>query len=175
MIQSASMRPEADEHHPYYARYIALVPQAMPVPALKEQMDEILPFLRGISEEKGGHRYAPGKWTVKQMIQHVIDGERVFAYRALRAARADRTPLPGFDENAFAAQADASGRTIQSLADELELLRLGNLAMFGTMSEEELRRGTVANENEISVRALAFIIAGHARHHAHLLRERYLV
>jgi hypothetical protein len=175
VIQSPSMRPEADEHHPYYARYIALVPQAMPVPALQEQMDEILPFLRGISEEQGDHRYAPGKWTVKQMIQHVIDGERVFAYRALRAARGDRTPLPGFDENAYAAQSDASGRTIQSLADELELLRRGNLAMFETMSEEELRRRTVANDNEISVRALAFIIAGHARHHAHLLRERYRV
>jgi hypothetical protein len=109
------------------------------------------------------------------MIQHVIDCERVFAYRALRAARGDRTPLPGFDENAFAEQADASGRTIQSLVDELELLRRANLAMFGTMSDEELRRRTVASENEISVRAMAFIIAGHARHHAHLLRERYQV
>jgi len=168
------MRPEADEHHPYYAKYIALVPQAMPVPALQEQMDEILPFLRSIGEEKGGHRYAPGKWTVKQMLQHVIDGERVFAYRALRAARGDRTPLPGFDENAYAAQTDASHRTIQALADELELVRRANLAMFSAMNEEELRRRTIANEQEFSVRALAYIIAGHARHHAIVLRERYL-
>ena len=174
MIHSASMRPEADEHHPYYARYIALVPQAMPLPALEEQLAEILPFLRGLNEAKGSLRYAPGKWTVKQVLQHVIDGERVFAYRALRAARGDRTPLPGFDENAFADQADAGQRTIQSLADELELLRRANLAMFSSMSEEDLRRRTVANGHEISVRALAFIIAGHARHHTQLLRERYL-
>lgn len=174
MFQSTSMRPEADEHHAYYAKYIALVPQAMPIPALEQQLTELLPFLHGLSEEMGDHRYAPGKWTVKQVIQHLIDGERVFAYRALRAARGDRTPLPGFDENAYADQADVSGRTLRSLVDELELLRRANLALFSSMSEEQLRRRTVANEHEISARALAFIIAGHTRHHANLLRERYL-
>jgi hypothetical protein len=168
------MRPEADEHHPYYAKYIALVPQAMPVPAMEEQLAEMLPLLRGLSEEQGGHRYAPGKWTVKQLVQHVIDCERIFAYRALRAARGDRTPLPGFDENDYAAQADVSRRTIQSLADELEVVRRANLAMFSAMNEDDLRRRTVANDSEMSVRAIAFIIAGHARHHSNVLRERYL-
>ena len=174
VIQPASMRPEADEHHPYYAKYIALVPQALPVLALEAQLAEMLPFLRGLREELGDHRYAPGKWSVKQVLQHVIDSERVFAYRALRAGRGDRTPLPGFDENDYADHADVSRRTIQSLADELELLRRANLALFSAMSEEELRRRTVANGHEISTRALAFILAGHARHHATLLRERYL-
>jgi len=175
VIQSASMRPEADEYDPYYAKYLALVPQATPLPAMEEQLAEMLSLLRGLSEEQGGHRYAPGKWTVKQLLQHVIDGERVFAYRALRAARGDRTPLPGFDENTFADQADASRRTIQSLADELELVRRANLAMFSAMSEEELRRRTIANDSEMSVRAIAFLLAGHARHHTNVLRERYLV
>ena len=94
--------------------------------------------------------------------------------RARRAARGDRTPLPGFEENDYASQAEAKGRSMGSLVDELELLRRSNLAMFGTFSDEELRRKTVANEHEISVRALAFIIAGHGRHHETLIRERYL-
>jgi uncharacterized damage-inducible protein DinB len=173
-MSSTSMRPEADEHHPYYAKYIALVPQTTPQPALEAQLDELLPFLRGLTEEQGSLRYAPDKWTVKQVLQHVIDGERVFAYRALRAARGDRTPLAAFDENAYAQQADGAQRTIRSLADELEALRRANVAMFAALSEEELRRRTVANEHEISARALAYIIAGHARHHGILLRERYL-
>jgi uncharacterized damage-inducible protein DinB len=174
VIGSTSMRPEADEHHPYYAKYIALVPQARPVQALEEQIAEMLPFLRGLSESQGALRYAPGKWSIKQVLQHVIDGERVFAYRALRAARGDRTPLAAFDENVYAEKAEAESRTMRSLVDELEALRRANVAMFGALGDEELRRRTVANEHEISARALAYIIAGHARHHAALLRERYL-
>ena len=174
MIQPPSMRPEDDEHHPYYARYITLVPQAMPVPALEEQLADTLPFLRGLTEAQGALRYAPDKWSIKQVLQHVIDGERVFAYRALRAARGDRTPLAAFDENAYAAQAEAKGRTMRSLVDELEALRRANIAMFGAFTDEELRRRTIANEHEISARALAYIIAGHARHHETLIRERYL-
>ena len=174
MIETRSQRPEADEHHSYYARYIALVPESEAVPALEAQMMELLPLLRSLTEAQGELRYEPGKWTVKQVLQHLIDGERVFAYRAMRAARGDQTPLPGFDENLYADQADAERRTIRSLVDELEALRRANVGMFLGLSDEELRRRTVADQNEISARALAFIIAGHARHHGILLRDRYL-
>jgi len=174
VIETRSQRPEADEHDSYYAKYIALVPEAEAVPALEAQMAELLPMLRSLTEAQGALRYEPGKWTVKQVLQHLIDGERVFAYRAMRAARGDQTPLPGFDENMYANQADAQRRTIRSLVDELDALRRANVGMFGGLSDEELRRRTVANQNEISARALAFIIAGHARHHGILLRDRYL-
>src|SRR5512144_3109858 len=106
------MRPEADEHHPYYAKYIVLVPQNTPLQALEEQTAELMPFLRGLTEAQGSLRYAPDKWTIKQVLQHVIDGERVFAYRALRAARGDRTALAAFDENVYAEQADVERRTV---------------------------------------------------------------
>ena len=108
------------------------------------------------------------------MLQHLIDGERVFAYRALRAARADRTPLPGFEENDWADTAVVDHRTVRSLVDEWVTVRRSNLAMFGALEDEALRRRTVANGDEVSVRALAFIIAGHSRHHCDLIRERYL-
>lgn len=174
MSGSASMRPQPDEHHPYYEKYIALVPQPTPVPALEEQIAEFLPLLHGLTEAQGGLRYAPGKWSVKQVVQHVIDGERVFAYRALRAARGDRTPLASFDENSYAERAEVDRRSMRSLADELEALRRANVSMFASMGDDELRRRTIASEHEISARALAYIIAGHARHHGILLRERYL-
>src|SRR5262249_14910723 len=129
---------------------------------------------RGLTESQGSLRYAPDKWSIKQMLQHVIDAERVFAYRALRAARGDRTPLPGFEENEYAAQAEAQGRTMRSLIDELETLRRANVAMFGALSEEELKRRTIANQQEISVRASAYLVAGRGRHHERRIRERYL-
>jgi uncharacterized damage-inducible protein DinB len=169
------MRPEADEHHPYYAKYIALVPESEAVAALESQLADMLPLLQGLKETQGEHRYAPDKWSVKQVLQHLIDGERVFAYRALRAARADSTPLPGFDENAYADVAKLERRTLRSLADEWVALRRANVAMFGALDDEALRRRTVANGNEISARALAFIIAGHGRHHVGMLRETYRV
>ena len=175
MITPTSMRPEADEHAPYYARYIVLVPESEPAKALEGQLVDMLPLLEGLKETQGDHRYAPGKWSVKQVLQHLIDGERVFAYRALRAARADQTPLPGFDENAYADAAKLEGRTVRSLVDEWVALRRANVAMFGGLDEEALRRRTVANGNEISARALAFIIAGHGRHHCGMLRETYRV
>jgi len=169
-----AVRPAADEHVPYYAKYIALVPEADAVTALEGQLSDMLPLLRSLSEAQGALRYAPGKWSVKEVIGHLIDSERVFAYRALRFARADRAPLAGFDENAYVPAARFDRVALQALVDELEWVRRANLAMFRALDDEAWPRRGTANETEVSVRALAFIIAGHGRHHVAIVRERYL-
>lgn len=174
MTVLTAVRPAADEHIPYYGKYIALVPESEAVAALEAQLEDMLPFLRSLGEGRGTLRYAPGKWSIKEVIGHLIDSERVFAYRAMRIARADRTPLPGFDENTYVPAARFDRLTLGTLVDELELVRRSNLALFRGLDEDAwVRRGT-ANGNEISVRALAFIIAGHGRHHVGILKERYL-
>ena len=171
---STATRPEATEHNPYYSKYIALVTESDALQALERQMTDALALLRTIPESKGDHRYGPDKWTIKEVIGHVIDGERVFAYRALRFARADETPLPGFEENDYVPAGAFGRRTIADLAAEWELVRRANLAMFRGLDAESWRRIGKANDSPVSVRALAYIIAGHGRHHMGLLRERYL-
>jgi hypothetical protein len=174
MTVATAGRPAADEHIEYYGKYIALVREADAISALRRELDDDLPLLRGLTEAQGAIRYAPGKWSVKQVLAHVVDGERVFAYRALRFARADETPVPGFDENVYAKLAGADERPLRGIVDEFEHLRYADIAMFEGLPEAAwLRRGS-ANGSPISVRALAYIIAGHCRHHAALLRERYL-
>lgn len=167
-------RPDASEHLPYYARYVDRVPEGDLLQTLRAQLQETLALVRGLPEERGGHRYAPGKWSIRQVLSHVIDTERIFAYRALRIARGDATPLASFDENAYAAASNADARTLADLAEELEHVRLGNLAMFRALDGEALARRGAASGGEVSVRALAWILAGHERHHVALLRERYL-
>ena len=171
---NTATRPDPSEHVPYYGKYIALVAEADAIQALESQIADGLALLRTIPEAKGDHRYGPGKWTIKEVIGHLIDAERVFAYRALRFARQDRTEVPGFDENAYVPAGSFGRRTLADLAAEWELVRRSNLAMFRGLDAEAWRRQGTANGNAISVRALAFIIAGHGRHHAALLRERYL-
>jgi uncharacterized damage-inducible protein DinB len=167
-------RPDASEYLPYYGKYIALVPDGDLLQTLRAQLDETLALARSLPPEQGGHRYAPGKWSIREVLGHVIDTERVFAYRAMRIARGDRTPMEGFDENAYAAASDADARTLADLADELEHVRLGNLALLAALSDEALARVGTANGAEVSVRALAWIMAGHELHHRGLIRERYL-
>lgn len=167
-------RPDPSEHLPYYARYVDLVPDGDLLETLRAQLGEMLELVRGLDEAQGGHRYAPEKWSIRQVLGHVIDCERVFCYRALRIARGDRTPLAGFDEDAFVAGADFDARTLVDLARELEHVRLATLDLFRPLNQEELARRGIANDAEISVRALAWIAAGHERHHVKLLRERYL-
>jgi len=174
MIASAATRPTTDEYIPYYGRYISLVPEDDAIEALERPLGDMIPFLGGLTDTQGALRYAPGKWSIKQVVGHVIDVERVFAYRALRIARADRTPLPGFDEVVFADHAASDRLPLRALADELELLRRANVAMFRGLPEEAWTRRGTANDAPISVRALAYVIAGHGRHHANLVRERYL-
>lgn len=167
-------RPDASEHLPYYAKYVNLVPDGDLLAMLRAQLDETLALVRGLPEAQGGHRYAPGKWSIREVLGHVIDTERIFAYRALRIARGDATPMEGFDENAYAAASDADVRTLADLADELEHVRLGNIAFFRGLTDEAVARRGTANGAEVTVRALAWILAGHELHHRGLLRERYL-
>jgi uncharacterized damage-inducible protein DinB len=167
-------RPDASEHLPYYGKYVERVPDGDLLQTLRTQLDETLALVRGLPEERGGHRYAPGKWSIREVLSHVIDAERIFAYRALRIARGDATPLASFDENAYAAESNAAARTLADLAEELAHVRLGNLALFRGLDDEALARRGTASGGEVSVRALAWIIAGHERHHVALLRERYL-
>ena len=174
MTVSTAVRPAADEHIAYFGKYIALVPESDAIAALENQLADMLPFLRGLTEAQGALRYAPGKWSIKQVLGHVIDGERVFAYRALRFARADETALPGFDENPYAERAGSDERTVASLVKELEHLRRANIEMFAALPADAWSRRGAANGNPVSVRALAFITAGHAWHHMGLIRERYL-
>ena len=166
-------RPASDEYLAYYDRYITLVPDGNLVDILAEQQRETLRMLRKVDDERGLFAYAPDKWTVKEVIGHLSDAERVFSYRALRFARADGQPVAGFDENAYVPAGRFNERPIGSLVDEFESIRAATVHLFRYMTEEEMARRGIANNNAISVRALGFVIAGHERHHAKLLRERY--
>jgi len=166
-------RPAADEHVPYYGTYIARVPGDDALPTLGSHIDAWLPSLRRLTDAQGLHRYAPGKWSVKEVLGHLCDSERVFGYRAMRFARADLTPLPGFDENAWVPASGCDRRPVGDLVEELHAVRGATLALFRSFDAEGLVRRGDANGHAISVRALAWIVAGHAIHHQAILRERY--
>ena len=165
-------KPRPDEHVEYYGKYVALVGDDA-FTALAEQASSTPMRLQAMSEEQAMHRYAPGKWSVKEVIVHVADAERVFAYRALRFARADTTDLPGFDEGAWVPASGADRRTASELLFEFAAVRAATLALFAGFDEAALLRRGTANGAPVSVRALAHIIAGHERHHMGLLKERY--
>jgi hypothetical protein len=167
-------RPDATEYAPFYARYVADVPEADVVAALRDSGRELVAALTAIPEARGGFRYAPDKWTIREVVGHMIDAERIFGYRALRLARGDATPLPGFEENDYARTAGSDARTLADLIDELRILREGTVRLFQFLPAEAWTRRGVVNGREVSVRALAYITAGHARHHLGVLRERYL-
>jgi uncharacterized damage-inducible protein DinB len=166
-------RPQPGEYLEYYQRYIDKVAhESEAVTALKRQVPAIHQLAR-LTPEQGAFRYADGKWSVRQVIGHLADSERIFVYRLLRAVRGDQGPLPGFDENAFVEHANFDQRTVEDLAGELAAVREATLAMLGTLDESKLAQTTVANNAPVSVRALAFIMAGHTAHHLQILRERY--
>jgi hypothetical protein len=166
-------RPGAEEYFEYYGTYIALVPGDDALPTLTTHIDSWAPALRKLSDARALHRYAPGKWSVKEVLNHIADGERVFSYRALRFARADQTPLPGFDENAWAPNAGSDRRTVADLVDELVAVRAASVALYRSLDLDALARRGEANGKAISVRALAWITAGHAIHHQGILMQRY--
>lgn len=167
-------RPAPEEFLPYYGRYIDLVPGEDLIGALRSGAEATRGLLTPLSEARGEHRYAPGKWSVKEVLGHLVDCERVFVYRALRFSRNDATPLPGFDENAWMPQAGYASRTLRSVLDEHRAVRGATIAFFENLSEEAWGRIGTANDATMSVRAAAFVIAGHELHHAKILRERYL-
>jgi uncharacterized damage-inducible protein DinB len=172
-MASTIPRPRADEHAPFYGGYIALVPDGDLIELLRTQQQETARLLRPLSDERARFAYAPGKWTVKEVVGHISDAERIFAYRALRFARGDGQGLAGFDENAYVPPGRFNERTIGDLVDELEAVRAATIHLFRHLDAEALARRGLANNNPITVRAIAYIVAGHERHHVKLLRERY--
>jgi len=166
-------RPGADEYFEYYDRYIQQVPGDDALPALASQLDAWVKKMRALSETQALHRYAPGKWSVKEVLGHMCDGERVFSYRALRCARADRTPMPGFEENEWVPASKSDRRPIGEILDELTTIRTGTVMLFHSLDPEMLALRGIANDQTISARALAWIIAGHTLHHQKGLRENY--
>ena len=174
MGTSAAVRPEKSEYAPSYEGYVSRVPDGDIVAALGKQLEETLALIRGISESRGDFRYAEGKWSIKELLGHVIDSERVFAYRALRFARGDTTPLSGFEQDDFVKGADFNKRTLADLAKEYEYVRRATISLFESLEDRAWERRGTANNNDVSVRALAFIMAGHERHHVEILRTRYL-
>ncbi|MDF3077310.1 MAG: DinB family protein [Sphingobacteriaceae bacterium] len=157
----------------FFQKYIDTVQDDV-IGALEEQLESFPAFVNSIPHEKGDFAYADGKWTVKELIGHMIDTERIMAYRALRVGRNDKTSLPGFEENNFVANANFGDRSLESLAKEFKLVREASLALFRCFGEEELSRIGVASGHPISTKALLFICAGHLNHHKKILSERYL-
>jgi hypothetical protein len=167
-------RPEKNEYAEFYANYVALVEETDAVAALRNQVDDLKRVFGAISAEQGRFSYAEGKWTIKEMLGHLIDGERVFSYRALRISRRDQTPLAGFEENSYVANSNFANRTIADMLEELMLLRQSNVIFFSNLTDDAwLYTGTASNA-EISVRALSYIMVGHIRHHLSILNSRYL-
>jgi hypothetical protein len=167
-------KPEETEYLPYYASYISLVQDGDIRATLGNQLPETLTLLQSIPEERAGFRYAPGKWSIKELVGHIIDGERVFAYRALRFARNDQTPVPGFEQDDYIREASFDACALADLAAEFSSVRQSSLFLFKHLSEEAWTRRGTANDSEVSVRALAYIIAGHELHHREVLRSKYL-
>jgi uncharacterized damage-inducible protein DinB len=159
---------------PAYSDYLKYVKNPFLLSELAESHAGAMETIGRICEEKGNYAYAPGKWTVKDVLQHLCDSERIFCYRALAFSRGEQLALPGYDHEAYVSQADASHRTCANLKNELENLRISTMDMFRSFTEQQLKATGTANNKQVSVQALGFIIAGHQRHHIHILNERYL-
>jgi hypothetical protein len=164
-------RPEPSEHHQYYGRYISKVPDGDIIRILEDGVERTLALLARIPAERADHRYAPDKWSIKEVVGHLID---TFAYRALCFARKDPAPLPSFEQEQYAQFSNASSRSLTDLAEELGLVRKSHVALFKSFDDESSVRRGVASEREFSVRAFPYIIAGHEIHHRQILKERYL-
>jgi len=163
-----------NEYSKYYSTYIQALENVELFEELEISLHHFIKFVQNIPLDKFDYSYAKGKWTIKEIIQHIIDTERIFSYRALRISRNDKTPLPGFEENDYVDNTNAKSRSIQDLLTEFSAVRHSNLLMFKSFSDEQLRRIGIASENEVSVRALGFLILGHLKHHQRVFAERYL-
>ncbi len=166
-------RPQASEYAPYYEKYVAMVPDGEIVETLEAQLSETKLLLARLSEKEAEFRYAERKWSVKEVLGHMSDQERVFAYRLLRIARGDRTPLAGFDQDDYVKTGNFAARPLAELLEEFTVVRRATIALVRSLDEAAWLRRGVANQKEISVRAQVFLIAGHERHHRVVLQERY--
>jgi len=167
-------RPEPSEYAPYYEGYVSLVPETDILTVLRDQNDELRSLVEAMPEERGTYAYAEAKWTVKELLSHLIDGEKIFAYRALRISRGDATPIEGFDQDPYIEHSHANERSFGDLIGEFDLNRRANLVMFGNMRDPDWMRFGTASDNAVSAKAVAWIMAGHVRHHVNILKERYL-
>jgi hypothetical protein len=166
-------RPQPDEYQPFQAAYIALVPEADVLGVLAFQVVQARQLIPSITPEQEAFRYAPGKWSVRQVFGHLGDAERVFGYRMLCIARGQQEPMPPFDENLFVENGNFDQRTLTNLADELVLLRKANISMLEQLDDTAWTRSCVVNAKSITTRAIAWIMAGHFRHHLSILKDRY--
>lgn len=167
-------KPDAGEYADYYERYVSIVREDCVLTALQNQIQTTETLLSNIPEKKGLYRYAEDKWSIKELVGHIIDTERVMAYRALRFARNDLAPLEGFEQDFYIENADFDSRSLKDLSKEFAHVRVSNIYMFRSFSETALTNTGIASGNPVSVRALAYIIAGHETHHINILKERYL-
>lgn len=168
-------KPAAEEFNPYYGKYISLVTEPDLLGVLESQAELLRDMFGSIQEEQGTYAYAEGKWTIKEVLSHLIDGERHFAYRVLRISRGDETPIEGFEQDGYIENSHANSRTFDDLIEEFRWLREANLRQLRNLRDADWLRIGTASGWPVSVRALAFIMAGHIRHHVAILKERYLV
>jgi uncharacterized damage-inducible protein DinB len=173
MASSLRTRPESSEYAPFYHKYVASVPDGDVVALLRQSGRELLDTIAAVPEDRGGFRYADGKWSIREVIGHISDAERIFTYRALRMARGDTTPLAPFDENEYVKTAGSDARALSNLAREFGAVREASVQLFESFPDDAWGRSGVASGKDISVRALAYIVAGHAMHHLGILHERY--
>ena len=167
-------RPQSGDYAPYFAKYVMQVPDGDFLQALETQIRDMRSLLEPLTEKQAGFSYAPGKWSIKEILGHVNDAERIFSYRTLRMARGDETPLAGFEQDDYIKTANSSSRTLASLLEEFAAIRRSTISLIRSLDDScWLRRGT-ASERPITVLAQAFIILGHALHHQHILAARYL-
>lgn len=162
------------EYPIFYKAYIEVLENVHLIEELEICLHDFIRFVQNIPMEKFDYRYAERKWTIKDIIQHLIDAERIFSYRALRISRNDKTPLPGFEENDYVDNANANDRSLQDLLTEFSAVRHASLLLFKSFSQNQLIRTGIASGNEVSVRAIGFIIIGHQKHHQNIFQERYL-
>jgi uncharacterized damage-inducible protein DinB len=162
------------EYNPYYRAYIEALGEVDLMQTLRKQVENYPKFLNSIPPEKLTYRYAEGKWSVAEVLVHVLDSERVFQYRALRFVRKDQTPLPGFDQDVYVPQSGANKRSLESIVEEYKAIRNSTIALYESFDEALLKRKGVASNSVMSVAALGFIMCGHQCHHRDILRERYL-
>ena len=168
-------KPEPNEYAPYASIYISLLPDdGQVLKHLEDNLRATTEFIRAVPDEKLSYRYAEGKWTIKEIIGHLIDDERIYVYRALRFARNDQTELPGFEQEDYAAESGANERSLDNLLEEFAAVRRSTIALFNSFDDRVLTRSGIASGNVMSVRAIAFHLAGHELRHMNIIKERYL-
>jgi hypothetical protein len=166
-------RPLENEYAPYYQNYVSQAPEEDILPAMRSQVDALDVLLEGVAPDRETYRYAEGKWSIRELVGHLIDGERMFGYRVLCIARGETQNLPGFDQDQYMLTAPFDRIDLEDLLSEFRLVRLSNIAMLRTLDEAAWMRMGTANDSAVSVRALVYIMVGHVRHHMNVLRERY--